>query len=106
MIIMTLRLTVSPQKVIDVIELAKSIKGPLSADPECVGVDLFSDATRDDALTLVEKWESEEAIERYVKSAEFAKILAIMEMATSTPDITFDTVSDTAGLEFIGRLRR
>ena len=105
MVIMTLRLTVPPEKTVEAIEIIKSMAGPISAEPDCKHVCLYSDINNDDALMLVEEWESQEVIDQHIQSDEFRKLLELMELAGHAPEINFNTVSDSAGFEFIERLR-
>ncbi|MBE9486287.1 MAG: antibiotic biosynthesis monooxygenase [Chloroflexi bacterium] len=62
MIIMTLRFTVPPEKIADVIAISNSIKEPICVEPGCNHFSLYNDINNDNALMLVGEWESQEAL--------------------------------------------
>ena len=105
MIIMTLRLTVPPERTADVVQVIRSMVGPISVVPGCKHFNLYSDTSNDDALMLVQEWEFEEALEEHIRSDEFRKILAVMELASYAPEITFNAVSNRKGFELVETLR-
>ncbi len=56
-------------------------------------------------MTLIEEWESREALDRHVRSDHYRKILAAMDLASEPPDIRFCCVALIAGMERIEELR-
>jgi quinol monooxygenase YgiN len=93
------------QKRADAVETIKAMIGPTEAMPGCQGCTLCSEVDNDDELILLEKWHSQESMEEHIRSDEFRKILAVMELAIKQPKIAFISVSSTAGMEFVERLR-
>ena len=105
MIIMTLRFTVPTEKISDVIEIINSIKEPICVEPECKHFSLYSDINNDNALMLVGEWESQETLEEAIQMEDFSRIFVVLELASRTPEISFDTVSDRVGFELIEKLK-
>ncbi len=105
MIIMTLRFTVPPDKIADVIAIINSIREPICADPGCSHLSLYNDINNDNALLLVGEWESQQALEEVIHMEDFSKILVAIELASRTPEISFNTVSDRVGFDLIEKLR-
>jgi quinol monooxygenase YgiN len=105
MIVVTLLLKVASAKRADVITLFESFIGPVSVQPGCLSVNLYSNTSNADLL-LIEEWDSHMNLERHIRSDNFRKILALMDMADEKPEITFQAVSSTKGLEFVEKLRR
>ena len=56
-------------------------------------------------VSFVQKWESQEALDEYIRSDAYRKILAVMELASEQPEIKFITASHKAGMELIEDLR-
>lgn len=54
---------------------------------------------------LVGEWESQEALEEVIHMEDFSRIFVVLELASRTPKINFDTVSDRAGFELIEKLK-
>ncbi len=105
MIIMTLHLTVPPEKIDDVIAIINSIKEPICIDPKCKHFSLYNDVNNDNTLMLIGEWESQAALEEVIQTEDFGKILVVIELASRAPEIRFNTVLKNAGLELIEKLR-
>jgi len=105
MVFMTLRLTVRPEMTAHVINIVKSLMGPVSAEPDCHHFGFYSDITNDDKLMLFVEWASQEALNDHIQSDDFRKLLEAVEMSELTPEIKFITVSHIAGIELIKKLR-
>ena len=105
MIMLILRVNVPPQRRADAIETIKSMTGPTEVSPGCESCTLCSDVDNDDELILLEEWSSQESIEKHIRSDEFRKVLAVMDMANEQPKIAFVTASSTAGMELVEQTR-
>jgi len=53
----------------------------------------------------VEEWESQADLDKHIRTDDFRKILAVMDISNEPPEIKFNTVSKTVGMEFIERIR-
>ncbi len=104
MIIVTLKLKVVPQKRWDVLKTIHTIIGPTRVQSGCLHCGFYSNTQNDDELILLEKWESEEAMEKHIRSNDFRKIIAAMETVIEPPEITFLTVASTEGMELVERI--
>ncbi len=104
MIIFILQLKVFPEKRWDVLKTIHTIIGPTKVRPGCLHCSLYSDTSNDDELILLEKWESQEALDRHIRSDEFRKIIAAIETAKEPPEITFNTVASTEGIELAEKI--
>lgn len=67
----------------------------------CIACRLYYDVDDPNLLTWVEEWESREDLERHVQSPRFRSILAALDMCSSQPEIRFDTVIETDGMQLI-----
>jgi len=105
MYLVVLTVKVPSSKRSDVINIFESFSGPISVQPGCKGIRLYSDVNNDDDLILVEEWNSPADLKRHVLSDDFLKILAVMDMADEPPEIHFHEVSSTKGFELVKKLR-
>ena len=105
MIILMLRLSFPPERTADAITTVNSMIGQISVEPGCKHFRVYSDTNNDDAIMLMEEWESMEALEQHIRSKDFRKILEVMELASRAPEISINTVSNSAGFELIKKLR-
>ncbi len=105
MIIFTLHLEVAPNDRLNILKSIHTIIGPTAALNECLHCGLYSNSQNDDELILLEKWKSQQDLERHVRSDDFRKILTVMEAAKKKPEISFNTVASKAGLELVEKIR-
>ena len=105
MIIFTLHLEVAPNERLNVLKTIHTIIGPTAVRKGCLHCGLYSNSQNDDELILVEKWTSQQYLEKHIRSDEFRKILTVMEAAKKKPDINFITVESKAGLELVEKIR-
>jgi quinol monooxygenase YgiN len=80
--------------------------GPVSVQPGCNNVGLYSHCMRPDEFLLVEEWESWRTLQNHIRSLDFQKILDIIDLAKEPPEIKFRTVSSTKGFETVKELRK
>lgn len=81
-----------------------SIIDRIRAERGCMGYEMFLDS--ESCLAVLEgKWRSEGDLERHLRSDEYKIILVVIEMAVTTPDIRFDTVVSTRGIDVIKKAR-
>jgi quinol monooxygenase YgiN len=52
-----------------------------------------------------EIWKSEEDLECHLRSDDYRKVLLVLEMAVKQPEIRFDTISSSTGIETIEKAR-
>jgi quinol monooxygenase YgiN len=102
MIVGTLRLLPSPDRRGEVLEILRSIQGPVSAQPGCVTCHVYEEHDLG-AIALVERWESEAALEAHICSKAYQHILSAIELSCTAPEVCFDFISASEGMEFIER---
>jgi quinol monooxygenase YgiN len=106
MVLVTLRMAIPPQKRGEALKILKSMVARNQARPDdCVFCRVYEDALEDDIIQFEEMWRSEEELERHLRSDEYYKVLLVMEMALKQPEIRFDTIWSSTGIETIERAR-
>ena len=78
--------------------------GPTRVQQGCLGCTLAVEY-HPDALLLMESWHSEEDLLRRLRSDEYAKVLATMELSSTKPEVLIYEVTGQRGLELIERAR-
>ncbi len=105
MVIFTLYLEVAPSDRLSVLETIHGIIGPTAVQKGCLSCGLYSNSQNDDELILLEKWKTQQDLERHVRSDDFRKLLTVMEAAKKKPEISFITVASKAGLDLAEKIR-
>jgi quinol monooxygenase YgiN len=59
----------------------------------------------DSTIQYVEEWDAESDLRRHARSPRFTSLLAVLESVPERPDVRFDFVTATRGLEFLAELR-
>ncbi|MCP4397904.1 MAG: antibiotic biosynthesis monooxygenase [bacterium] len=106
MIVATLRIVASPENHQRILQTLRSVLGPTQVQPGCISCRVYDkDVEDEDALILLEEWKTQEDLDRHLRSDDYRRILAAMELASQAPEITFNTVSQTQGMEVIHAVR-
>jgi quinol monooxygenase YgiN len=72
MIVNTTRLTVIPEKRIELVQTIRRLLGPTRAVKGCHTFCFYLDAVDENSSLLVSEWETESDLERYLRSNDFA----------------------------------
>jgi quinol monooxygenase YgiN len=105
MVVGMLRIPLAPDRHSEVIEVLKSVQGPVLFLPGCREYHIYQEQGEDPAVVLVERWTSRAALETHIRSDSYRRILCAIELAGGPPEVSFDVVSATEGMELIERLR-
>ncbi len=106
MVVGTLRLLPSPEHRVEVLEILRSVQGPVMAQPGCMAFRICVEQGPEGAVVLVDRWESAAALEAHLRSERYRRILGAIELSGGPPEISFDHVNSTEGLERIERARQ
>jgi len=105
MILATLRMAIPLEKRGESLKILKSMVAENKARPDCVFCRICEDALENNILQFEEMWSSEEELERHLRSDRYHEVLLVMEMALKQPEIRFDTISSSTGIETIEKAR-
>ena len=101
----TLRMVAPPGRRDEILHALRWLAGPIQAHAGCADCRLLQDLDDENALLFVEEWDSREAFERHLRSADYRRLLAVAELAAEPPEIRFDHVSETRGLDLVTEIR-
>jgi quinol monooxygenase YgiN len=104
-ILVTLRVAAPPGRYEELVGGFWSVIGPVRVEPGCTACGLYRDASEGDELLYVEEWQSEEALERHMRSARYDRLLAIMETSARPPELRYLSISVVRGLEHLEVVR-
>ena len=96
---------IPPQKSGEALRIFKSITEQCMDDPGCLSCHIYGDLQDKNVLMLEEIWKSEEDLGHHLRSDEYRNLLLILEMALEQPEIRFDTISSSTGIETIEKAR-
>jgi quinol monooxygenase YgiN len=105
MIQATIRMRIPPKKSGEVLKILRSVSELCRDDPGCLGCYIYEDLQEKNVIMFEEMWRSEEGLERHLRSDEYRNLLLILEMGLKEPEIRFDTISSSTGIETIEKAR-
>jgi quinol monooxygenase YgiN len=105
MIFATVRMTIPPKKRDEALRILRSTAEQCKLHSGCLGWHIYEDVQEDNVLMFEEVWRSEEDLERHLRSEEYRDLLLVMEMALKHPEVRFNTVSISTGIETIEKAR-
>jgi len=105
MILATIKMTILPQKRSEVLKVLKNVAELCMYDPGCLSCNVYRDLHDNKVIVLEQAWKSKEDLDFHLRSEEYRNLLLILELALKQPEIRFDTISGTTGIETIERAR-
>ena len=105
MIQATMTMTIPPQKSGEALRIFKSITEKCMDEPGCLSCHIYGDLQEKNVFMLKEVWRSEEDLDLHLRSDEYRHVLLVMEMALKHPEVRFDTVTSSRGIETIEKAR-
>jgi quinol monooxygenase YgiN len=105
MIIGTVRILPPVDRRADILEILRFVQGRVRDQAGCSACRIYEEDDPNSALVLIEHWSSDEALEAHLRSDLYRRILSAIELSAGPPDISFEHVSATEGIEVIERSR-
>lgn len=102
----TIRIFIPAEKQSDALEILTSVSEQTQFEPGCVCSRLYRDVTDSRVTLLEELWLTFEDLQRHLQSEKYRNILLVVEMAAEPPEIRFDTITQTSGVETIEQARK
>jgi quinol monooxygenase YgiN len=105
MTIGTIRILPAPHRRADVLEVLRSVQGPLRAQPGCDACEIYEEEGPELAIVFVERWAAQADLEAHLRSDMYRRILGAIELSGCPPDVRFEQVTTSEGIELIERAR-
>jgi quinol monooxygenase YgiN len=74
---------------------------PVRVERGCLSYRLYEDVENVNAFILMEEWATQKDLERHISKDSQRRILALMDLLSEQPDVRFNTVTHTAGMDLI-----
>lgn len=78
---------------------------PTRVEPGCLSCRLLEDVETAGAFTLLEEWATPTDLERRLGSESYRRLLMIVELSESAPEVRYQVIASTMGLEAIHAVR-
>jgi quinol monooxygenase YgiN len=105
MVLATIRMIIPPKKRDEALKILRSMAEQCRDEPGRLSCNIYGDLQEKNALMLEEVWRVEEDLNLHLRSDEYRNLLLVLEMALKQPEIRFDTISSSTGIETIEKAR-
>ena len=105
MVLATIRMMMSAKKFGEALRILRSMAEQSRVQPGCLSCQVYRNGQEDNILMFEQLWSSEADMERHLQSDEYRRVLLVLEMAMKQPEIRFDTILSSAGIETIEKAR-
>lgn len=105
MVLATIRMIIPPKKRGEALKILRLTAEQCKVHSGCLDCRIYGDLQEENVLMFEEMWRSEEDLNHHLRSDEYRKVLLVMEMALKQPEIRFDTISSSTGIETVERAR-
>ncbi|MEJ2164049.1 MAG: antibiotic biosynthesis monooxygenase [Desulfobacterales bacterium] len=101
----TIRMLIPLEKQSEALEIMGSLLEQTQFEPGCVSCRIYRGVEDVRAIMLEELWMNDEDVQHHLRSDKYRKILLVVEMAAEPPEIRFDTITQSGGVERIEQAR-
>jgi quinol monooxygenase YgiN len=98
-------MTIPPKKNGEALKILRSMAEQCTDEPGCLSCNIYGDLQEKNVFMLKEVWRSEEDLNLHLRSDDYRNLLLVLEMALKEPEIRFDTISNSTGIETIEKAR-
>jgi len=105
MILATIRMVMPTRKFGEALRILRSVAEQSKVQPGCLGCRVYRNGNEDNVLMFEQQWSNEADLEHYLRSNEYQQVLLVLEMAMKEPEVRFDTIMSSTGIETIEKAR-
>jgi quinol monooxygenase YgiN len=85
----------------EILDVLLCLKGPSEVTKGCRACRILQDAEDERVLTYQVQWDMQEELEQHLRSERFRRLLPYIEMSIEPPEVTFSTIDQVRGIEFL-----
>ena len=105
MVLSTIRMVIPAKKRGEALKILRSMAEQSRFEPGCLSSRIYGDLQEKNVLMLEEVWRTQEDLEIHMRSDEYLNLLLVLERALKQPEVRFDTISSSTGIETIEKAR-
>lgn len=101
----SIRMVIPLEKRNEALDILVSITEQTQFESGCISCRVYRGVEDVRAIMLEELWMSDEDLQRHLRSEKYRKVLLVVEMASEPPEIRFDAIARSTGVETIEEAR-
>jgi quinol monooxygenase YgiN len=95
------RLTQGPERHTSLIEALRAATPGAGLEPGCRSSRILLDVDDPGGVVLLEEWDTKAALERHMRTPGFRRLLAVLELSSERPEVTYVEAGRARGLDWI-----
>ena len=105
MILAIIEMTVLPAKRKELLQTVHALVQSIRKEKGCIKCSACLDIEDENTICMIEGWETQKELENYLRSDLFEVLLGTKNFLSEPWEISFNTVSSTAGIEAVKKAR-
>ena len=97
----SIRLWISLKEQSEALDILESVRKQIQFEPSCRHVRIYREANESEAIMIEELWTDDEGLNLHLQSDAYRRILLVIEMTNAPPEIRFDKIIQSSGIETI-----
>jgi quinol monooxygenase YgiN len=105
MIIVTTKMISRAENRTTLLQAIREMLEPTRVEDGCLSFNLYQDIENRNTFVLMEEWASKEDLDKHLLTLNYKNLLMLMDLLGKPPEIKFNSVSKSAGMELIRKVR-
>ena len=105
MLVCSITLILSEKDRRKVVSSLLPVVGSTRVQPGCQVCSMLTDVDDPRVLVLWEEWDTQENLDRHLRSPDYRLVIAAMELSQEAPQINFSSVDNRSGIEVVEAAR-
>ncbi len=101
----TIKFTASKEQRPELLRILRPLVDPTQSLRGCVECFLSVDVRDESRIWFITTWSNREDLDRYIRSEMFLSVLTAMDLCSRPPEVAFEDISSTQGIEYIKEVR-
>jgi quinol monooxygenase YgiN len=101
-----MRMELPAKKRDEAIKILKLMAERCRVQPGCFSCNIYEDLQQKNIILFYNNWRSGEDLEQYLRSDYYRNTLLVLEMSENEPELRFDEVSRSTGIETVEKARQ
>jgi quinol monooxygenase YgiN len=106
MILSLIKINPHPRTRREILDILRNAEYVVRTKPGCLGASVYLKRFEEEVILYLEHWQSREEFEQHVRSSQYDRILAALDLARDPPEIEFfENDNLLSGMEVIKAIR-
>jgi quinol monooxygenase YgiN len=102
----TIKMEVVLEKRVELLQTLRSMNEAIRKEKGCMSCYFYQDVDNENIFSLIVAWETQEAMDIYLKSDMFSALIGTKSLLVASPEINIKAISYTAGMEAVKKARK